>query len=395
MGRGQWFVAAVVGLGVAGAGPARAHGGVGLPVLTGLSPNHGVIMDADTSAEIRWDDQDPDDNANLRLLYTPNLNDPEGTQEIIYLPLVEDCDHSDAGAVFVGALDAGGADATFPPLDQLNATYCSVPEDAGCVPQEDCYAWDTSAVAPGNYFVLGTLDDHWPDGGGGSMSFRVSRGLVRVSHAGGNTPPAMLVVEPDGVADQVESCFRVQWVANDPDDNARISLWVRRATGSEPPILVAQDLSEDDMANGFDLDLSGAVRLVDYQIIAEISDGVNPAWRVNSPGYITKYVRLLSDGGTVSNDGGCVGTPPAWPDGSAWPDGAMGVPDAGRDAGPDAGNRRDGGAAVDGASNPPPGDNDGGTGSGCPLGCQGSGSTWSLMVGALVWGALARRRRRS
>lgn len=308
----------------------HAHGGVGIPVLTGLGPSRGVILDAVESANLHWSDDDPDDNANLTLLYTPNLRNPELSRQAVNLLAVEDCDPSDAGAVFTGVLD-GGVDAStpLPTLEEATAQYCRATPPLGCDPREDCVSWDTRDVPAGNYFILGTLDDHWPDGGGGNISLRTSRGIVRVRKDAGNVNPALLLMQPDGIADQIDTCFRVKWVDDDPDDNATIRLWIVRAFGLGDPILVADGLSEDDLANGFDVDMSGAPLLVDYQVEAEISDGVNAPWRVVSDGYITRYVRTDDAGRRISNDGGCVGPPPAWPNDAGWPRRGDGGVDAG------------------------------------------------------------------
>lgn len=322
--------------------PARvlAHGGVGVPVLGPLSPGAGEIQDpVGASVNLHWEDFDPDDNAHLAIMVTADLANPSAT-----LPLVsgleEDCDPTDSGPIFTGVLDAGPG-GTLPSQEVQNESYCRR-TSGGCTYESDCYSWDVTAVPPGVYHVLGALDDNYPDGGGGSLSFRASKGVVRITAAGHNVQPVLLFTQPDGVGDLASGCFRVQWVDSDPDDNARIALWIAPAFGNETPILMAQDIPEDDLANGFDVDLSGAEFSRDYVITAEISDGVNPPWRINTEGYITRYARRV-DGGLVPLDGGCLGPPPAWPPGSVWPT---------RDAGSSAGDAatRDSAVALEDAS---------------------------------------------
>ena len=90
------------------AAAAYSHGGVGVPVVSLTRPALGEIMDAvDDGAAIRWIDSDPDDNANLTLLFTADINNPAGSQTIAD-HLGEDCDpDGDGGVRFTGVIDAG------------------------------------------------------------------------------------------------------------------------------------------------------------------------------------------------------------------------------------------------------------------------------------------------
>ncbi|MBI5493880.1 MAG: hypothetical protein HY904_02570 [Deltaproteobacteria bacterium] len=343
------------------AGTAHAHGGVGSPLMGPVGPGPGVIQDApDGHVDIHWTDLDPDDNASLALMYTPDPLDPSGPRPIT-AGLKEDCDPSDAGSVFSGVLDAS-VDASRPPQEELDQLYCRNTTGA-CTYEHDCYRWDTSSLPQGNYWVLGVLDDHWADGGGGAVSFRLSKGLVRVVPPGHNVQPALLFLEPDGVGDLTDTCYHVRWKDSDPDDNARIRLFLAPAFGEgTPPVLVADGLTEDDLEDGLDLSLRGAPNRVDLVLIAELDDGVNPPWRVRSDGYVTRYVRLLGDGGHAAHDGGCTGTAREWPDGSVWP-----VPDSGADGGALDGGARDAAVANDAGGGPQDagGSQDGGRRPGC------------------------------
>jgi len=135
-------------------------------------------------------------------------------------------------------------------------------------------------VASGNYDVRGVLDDHWPDGGGGNISISKARGVIPLNRPGENVAPALLFTQPDGLADQVDSYFRLRWVDSDRDDNATIRLSLRRAfRPNDAPILPAEAIQADDGENAFDVDMSGAVDLEDYEVVAEIDDGRHPVWR--------------------------------------------------------------------------------------------------------------------
>ncbi|MEW5854811.1 MAG: hypothetical protein AB2A00_38905, partial [Myxococcota bacterium] len=292
-------VALALVLGTLGGAGAWAHGGAGVPFLNIDRPGPAQIMDAEGVAELRWIDADPDDDANIAFSFSSDPDVPAQAQALV-AGLPEDCDPSDAGPVYTGAADAGG---------DLTELYCRSYADAGaCNPDNDCYAWDVSAVAEGNYFILGVVDDHYPDGGGGNVRFARSRGVVRVRKPGQNVPPAMLVTEPDGVGDLVDTCFRARWVDDDPDDDAIIDLYLKKSFSQQEPVLVAQGLSEDDVENGFDVDISAGEDLADYEVIAEIRDSTHAPWRTRSLGRVTVYR-------AGAQDGGCVGTPVVWRDG--------------------------------------------------------------------------------
>jgi hypothetical protein len=384
-----------------GAGWVLAHGGVGSPVLGPLQPGTGEIRDAvNGQVNLQWEDFDPDENASLRLMYTQDLSNPEATVDIV-AGLPEDCDPSDGGPLFTGVLD-GGPDASTPDQGTLDQMFCRNTV-GGCTHESDCYAWDVTAMPPGNYFILGALDDIDYDSGVGAVSFRVSRGLVRIATPDANVHPALLIQEPDGVGDLVNTCYRVRWSDSDPDDDARVSMWIEPAFGGGARILVSDNISEDDLANGYDVDMSGAELSRDYAIIMEIDDGHNPPWLVRSDGFITRYVRRV-DGGVVSQDGGCVGTAPAFPDGSAWPrDGGLVGPDGGSSSGSqdastpslDAGRMDASGASSTGGATSSSSGGSSGAGPNCRDNAQspaGSAPWWTALVLVVVGRWLRRHR---
>jgi hypothetical protein len=289
----------VAAAGVAGLGAGQdvlGHGGEGAPVMVISSPAAGEIVDAVNGvAALRWMDIDPDDNANIAWNYAPDVSALENMLSIV-TGLKEDCDPSDAGSVFTGLWD-GGPGGGEPPTC-MPASQCSE--------EQDCYAWDVGEVPEGNYFVVGVIDDHWPDGGGGNVRFALSAGIVRVSLPDANVPPAIVLTEPNGVADLVDTCFRARWNDDDPDDDARISLFLKRRFGEGEEMPVVSNLSEDDMADGYDVDMTAVENLVSYEIVAEIDDGHHPPWRVASPGSVTRYSDRPLDGGCLPRvvDGG-------------------------------------------------------------------------------------------
>ncbi len=289
-----------------------SHGGIGIPQLSIQHPGVGVILDVgDAGALVRWEDSDPDDNANLALALSPNLQDGVGAIPII-AGLPEDCDPQDGGPVFTGVVDGGDPAA-------LSRAQCG-PVTSDCTALNDCYRLGGAGLPTGVYWVFGALDDDRGDGIPPDVVYAQSAGVVRVTNPGDNVPPVVLLLEPDGVGDVVDTCFHVRWVMDDPDDNATLELWLQRVDGVMEQ-LPQSPVARDDGVTGMDVDLSAVPDLTQWRVFARVDDGHRAPLQVQSPGLITRYVGR-------GQDGGCTARPPVddggpGVDAAAEPDAAM------------------------------------------------------------------------
>jgi hypothetical protein len=95
------------------------------------------------------------------------------------------------------------------------------------------------------------------------------------------------VVEPDGVDDEADRTFVIEYLAYDPDDVASVSLyWDTDPLGFDGSAIV-RDLEEDDGFGSYTWDTSG---LEDGQVVyvyAIVSDGQNPQARAYGQGPLT------------------------------------------------------------------------------------------------------------
>ncbi len=102
-----------------------------------------------------------------------------------------------------------------------------------------------------------------------------------------NSPPAINIVEPDGVGDIATESYVITWADSDPDDDAQILLFFDDdASGEDGTLLTPIALSEDDMSNQYPWDVS-TVTPGDYYIYARIQDSSNPAVVAYSSGPLT------------------------------------------------------------------------------------------------------------
>jgi hypothetical protein len=325
--RGAWWT---VGLLLLPLAQARAHGGIGLPTLRLEHPAAGEILEATGApVAIRWVDLDPDDDANIVLSHQSNPAD--ALTAVTFLSgASEDCDPADGGPVYTGILDGGmlGTEA-------MSRMQCG-PVTNTCEESNDCYPWTASGVVQGNYFILGSIDDDRGDGTPFDTAYSRSRGIVRVHAPGQNVPPALVFMEPDGVGDLVDTCFRATWRADDPDDNALITLWMEQVDGMQT-VMVAQDLPWQSWPDGHELDLTNLPSPSEWSVHARITDGHHPAWEVTAEGHVFRYPAR-------AQDGGCVQRPPP-PDAGAVEDAS--VPDAST---ADASTRSDAASPLDAAA---------------------------------------------
>jgi hypothetical protein len=210
------------------------------PEIQVTSPNGGADT-ADTFFVIRWTDDDPDDNAHISL-YNDLDSDPDNGKVLIVSNLAED------------------------------------PEGDG-----DSYLWDTSTLVEGrSFYIHAEIDD-----GTNDMWSSTSSGTVTISHTGGNAPPSVEILEPDGENDLADQSFNIEYMAYDPDDIAKVSLyWDTDAAGFDGNAIV-RDLDEDDGFGSYTWDTSGMDDGLVVYVYAVVSDSQNPQARVYAPGPVT------------------------------------------------------------------------------------------------------------
>jgi hypothetical protein len=215
-------------------------GGNVQPEVEVTSPDGGAAT-ADTFFVIRWTDDDPDDNARISL-YNDQDTDPDNGRVLIASNIPED------------------------------------PEGDG-----DSYVWDTSTLVNGrSFYVMAVIDD-----GTNDPVSSYSTGAVTISHTGGNSPPSVEVVEPDGEDDVADESYSIEFLAYDPDDTASVSIyWDDDANGFDGNPIV-RDLDEGDGFGSYTWDTSDLENgLVAYVYII-VSDGINPQARAYGTGPVT------------------------------------------------------------------------------------------------------------
>ena len=103
-------------------------------------------------------------------------------------------------------------------------------------------------------------------------------------------PPAITIVEPNGLNDIADASFTIQWEDEDPDSDATISLYYDTDNTGADGILIALGLFEDP--DGADDQFTWGTSTVmegDYYIYAVIDDGVTPVVTAYSPGPVTVF----------------------------------------------------------------------------------------------------------
>ncbi|UCC93312.1 MAG: S8 family serine peptidase, partial [Thermoplasmata archaeon] len=215
-------------------------GGNVQPEIELTSPNGGPDL-ADTFFVIRWTDDDPDDNARISL-YNDLDSDPDNGKVLIASNIQED------------------------------------PEGDG-----DSYLWDTSTLVEGRtFYVHAEIDD-----GTNDPFMSTSTGTVTISHTGGNAPPSVEVLEPDGQGDSADQVFNIEYTAYDPDDEATVSLyWDINSVGFDGNAIV-RDLPEEDGFGTYAWDTSDLEDGTVAYVYAVVSDGQNPQARAYGAGPVT------------------------------------------------------------------------------------------------------------
>ena len=107
---------------------------------------------------------------------------------------------------------------------------------------------------------------------------------------GGNTAPAISIVQPDGVSDTADALFNILWTDSDPDNNALISLFYDTDNAGYNGTAIVSGISEDasGSSGSYAWNTSGLANGT-YYVYAVINDGVNTAVQSYSPGPVTVY----------------------------------------------------------------------------------------------------------
>lgn len=114
-------------------------------------------------------------------------------------------------------------------------------------------------------------------------------GRVRVS-VGGNVQPEIEITSPDGGPAVADAFYVIRWSDDDPDDNARISLYNDQDTDPDNGrVLIASNIPEDPEGDGdsFVWDTSTLVNGRSFYVMAVIDDGTNEPVSSYSTGAVT------------------------------------------------------------------------------------------------------------
>jgi hypothetical protein len=210
------------------------------PEIELVSPNGGPET-TDTFFVIRWTDDDPDDDARISL-YNDQDTNPDNGRVMIVTNLRED-------------LEGDG----------------------------DSYVWDTSTLVEGQSFYVQAVIS---DGKNPEVSV-YSEGTVTIRHTGGNAPPTVDVLEPDGSGDTADLTYTIQYVARDPDDTASVSIYWDDDDGGYDGSAIVRDLDESDGPASYVWDTSGQPDGARLYIYVVVSDGQNPQARDYGNGPVT------------------------------------------------------------------------------------------------------------
>jgi hypothetical protein len=140
-----------------------------------------------------------------------NIDEPDGVDDVIT-----------TGDNFTVYYDLSDADDTVTAnfYYDTNNTGLDGTAIAGCQNQPEgtnmTCVWDTTGVSPGNYYVYGITTDNF-----NPQVSAYSSGVVTITVAG-NDAPTLLIIEPDGVDDEIAvgANFTVIYSLSDPEDTA-------------------------------------------------------------------------------------------------------------------------------------------------------------------------------
>jgi len=193
---------------------------------------------------IQWEDEDPDDDANIDL-YHDDDDDGENGIEIV--------------------------------------TGLSEDEEDGSGHEKDDYEWDISSMNAGTYYIYAILSD----GGNNADVTVVSVGTVTIHEGLPNEAPTIDITQPDGEGDVIpeDGSFTIFFNATDGDgDDLTIRLYYDNDTdpSSYKGMITDSALDQNDHEyNWTPSSISGR-----FYIHAKVNDGTDEIWGT-SPGMLT------------------------------------------------------------------------------------------------------------
>ncbi len=197
------------------------------PSITITGPNGDVV--ADTSYDITWLANDPDNQAAITLYYDTDNNGFDGT-------LIRNTNGTDTNLV--------------------EGTHSS-------------YTWNTSlssTIAVGDYYIYAKIDD-----GINQPAYAYSSGKVKV-----NRKPSITLTAPVG-DELVDTSYTINWIASDSDNYAGIKLYYDSDNSGYDGTLITGNLVEGtNTSYTWNTSSSSSVSSGDYYIYAVIDDGVHP-----------------------------------------------------------------------------------------------------------------------
>ncbi|HEY0840577.1 MAG TPA: hypothetical protein VGD74_10365 [Vulgatibacter sp.] len=210
--------------------------------------------------------------------------------------------------------------------------------------------WDTSAVAPGTWFVFTVAHDDpfemWAFG----------RGAVSVARAGEEPWPAVIVTRPDDSTPVADGSVELRYESFDPDGTGKVLLEATRSFDGQGLVTLAADLPADP--SGSFLWDTREVTPGDWTIKATIVDGLERS----SSAFGRFFVRVAHRGGGSGGSGGGTG----------------GTGGSGAGAGGAGSSGGDGGGELD-----PDGDGPGGCG--CSNASGGAPGQGFLFLACFLW----------
>ncbi|HNT34307.1 MAG TPA: hypothetical protein PKH07_04840, partial [bacterium] len=205
------------------------------PSIDLLTPATGTMLIKDPSYAVTWNDQDDHNEAIIRLYYD---NDQLGTTGV--------------------------------PLPGYYQTVDGKKFDSQNIPQSDAgnlFVWDLTTMPSGVWFVLAVISD------GVNPAYAThSIGAIRV-----NRSPEFQFMKPNTMTERVvqNHVYKFEWIINDPDDNANVTVYLDRNTNREDGgyMLIGGPFDENIKSLDFKPDTMTPPAV--YWPLARVTDDVN------------------------------------------------------------------------------------------------------------------------